>query len=83
MVIYINTSISKPKVYMNHFRAWAAPLHYMELHFQHFVKIKYQYHSSIVNDTDINRDINIHKPEKYLWRLCLHSSEKSAWKGKN
>lgn len=63
--------------------AWVAPLYCIKLHFQHFVKIKCQHHSSVVHGTDINRDINIHRPERYLWRLCLQSSKISAWKGKN
>lgn len=63
--------------------AWAAPLPYTELYFQHFVKIKCQHHSSVVNSTDINRDINIHRAKRYPWSPCLHYSETFAWKGTN
>lgn len=83
MVIYMNTSISKPKVTWPTLRAWAAPLYYMELYLQYFVKMQYQHHSSVVNGKDINRDINLHRPGRYLRSLCLHSTKTSAWKGKN
>lgn len=55
----------------------------MELYLQHFVKIKCQHHSSVVNSTDTNRDINIHRPKTYPWSPCLHYSETFAWKGTN
>lgn len=47
------------------------------------VKIKCQHHSSVVNSTGINRDINIHRPKRYPWSPCLHYSETFAWKGTN
>lgn len=55
----------------------------MELYLQQFVKIEYQHDSSVVNSTDIDRDINTHRPKWYLWRPCLHYSETFAWKRKN
>lgn len=80
IVICMNkTNISQPEGYRKCFMGLGCSFYYSELSFQYFVKLKYQHHSSVVNDTYINKDINIHQPERYLWKLCLHSSKNKMW----